>query len=143
MIRHCWTVVCSRSSMDSESHNVSMFEVLEQLTVQGPLPEGRGQVVMPHEVVSLWTREDLEKGGSAEARHGVIAPSGWSSQGKSLQIDLTRYNRLRSRARQGSFPLEGPGLYWITTEFRKATDEEWQEVSRVPLEVRVQIAQEE
>jgi hypothetical protein len=140
MIRHVWTVVCARSSIDSESNNISLFDVLEQLTLQGPLPEGRGQLAIPHEIVSLWTRERLDEGATGESRIKMVAPSGWTTEGRTIQLDLTRFNRLRTRGRPAALPVEGSGLYWIVTEFRPGPGTEWQEVARAPLELRMEVA---
>src|SRR3989338_5214550 len=59
MINHLWSIACSRTSVDRESNNISLFEVLEQLTLSGgPIQPGKkGVVPILFEIVSLWTKE--------------------------------------------------------------------------------------
>ena len=135
MIRLSWTVLCTRSSVDSESNNISLFEVLEQLTLSAP-PPGPGVVVFPHEVVSMWTRENLAEGGVAETRLVIVAPDNTRTEGPPINIDLTAFHRTRLRGRTPGLPVGAPGLYWIATEMRQGDGPAWIEVGRVPLEVR-------
>jgi hypothetical protein len=140
VIRHVWTILCSRASIDTETNNVSLFDVIEQLNIMGPLAEERGQVAFPHEIVSLWSRESLEEAGTAESRYTIVAPSGWTTNGPPIQVDLTRTVRLRVRGRPAAFPVEGPGLYWVVVEARENSRAAWAEVVRIPIEVTIQVA---
>ena len=38
MIEHAWSVLCTRSVTDRESNNISLFEVIEQISTVGPAP---------------------------------------------------------------------------------------------------------
>lgn len=135
MIRHGWTVLCTRSSVDSESNNISLFDLLEQLTISEP-QQGPGIAVFPHEVVSLWTRDNLGEGGVAETRFVIVAPDATRTEGPALSIDLTAFHRSRMRSRAPGLPIQGAGLYWIATELRQGENPQWAEVGRIPLEVR-------
>jgi hypothetical protein len=136
MIRHAWTVLCSRSSVDSESNNMSLFDILEQVTIIEP-PRGPGILAFPHEVVSLWTRDDLAVGGVTHCRYVVEAPGGVRTVGEGNEIDLTAFHRTRLRGRPSGLPVNVAGLYWVTTEqLQGAENPTWVEVSRLPVEVR-------
>ncbi len=81
MIRHVWSVLCTKSSIDSDTNNISLFEILEQIQVsQFPEPAGDAITVvpMPVELVSLWTREPVGEPQQGECRLTMYSPRGKS-----------------------------------------------------------------
>lgn len=138
MIRHVWSVLCNRSSIDRETNNISLFEILEQLTIHGW--DGQPGVLGGSlELVSLWSRIELDRPGRGEARLLLLTPAGNTPISQSYSIDLREYHRLRNRHRMSGIPIEGPGLYIFVVEFRQQDQEQWIEAARVPLEVRVEM----
>lgn len=134
MILHVWTILCSNSVIDIESNNVSIQNVYEQLTLKGdPKPDGKAS--LPMELVSLWTREDLETPTSGEARISYLQPSGKESELITYPIDLEEYHRARSRVHIGAIPVPEPGRYKFYIEYRLSGSVVWQQVAQIPLEV--------
>jgi hypothetical protein len=59
MIHHVWTVFCSSSAIDRDTNQVSLFDLIEQVTVQAVEPRAageRGVIPARFQVVTLWTR---------------------------------------------------------------------------------------
>lgn len=135
MIQHVWSVLCTRSSIDSETNNISLLEVVEKLTLFG----GRNEGVVPIQVelVTLWSRENLADEESGEARMTCLAPDGTHLVPPTpYTVDLTQFGRTRHRNRINGIPVRGSGKYTFLTELRR--DDEWTAVSRVPLEIAIQ-----
>src|SRR6266478_6758315 len=136
MIDHVWSVVCSRSATDRETNNVSLFEVIEQLNVLGPLPDPVARVALPipFEIISLWSR--AEPGEAEESRGGVrlLAPNSTVLFAQEFPINLMENPRMRTQMRSVAFPVLGAGRYTINVEIQRAA-ENWEPVARIPVQL--------
>jgi hypothetical protein len=66
-------------------------------------------------------------------------PSGKTLRGPDYDIDLSTHKRLRSRSQNAGLPYVGPGRYIFHVQFRPhGGDEDWRDVAKVPLWVRVE-----
>lgn len=135
MIDHVWSVVCTRSATDRETNNISLFEVIEQLNVLGPLPEG-ANVGLPisFELVSLWSRAQPAEAEESTARFTLIAPNGVEIHGQEFAVNLTENIRMRTQLRSVGFPVRGAGRYTFKVEIRRA-GENWEMVARIPVQL--------
>lgn len=133
MINHAWSVLCSKSAIDRETNTLNLFDVIEQITGKDVnLPS---TAPLPLELVSLWTRADLNRGARGQARLIVLEPNTNQREPKELSIDLTEFHRLRTRLRMGGFRITERGQYIFRVDLRVEGQDEWREVARVPLEV--------
>ena len=78
MIDHVWTILCSRAVIDRDTNNMSLLEVIEQLTLGDASPpvEGEGLAPIQLELVTLWTRRRDDESESGRARIRFYRPSG-------------------------------------------------------------------
>ena len=138
MIDHVWSVLCNSATIDRESNNVTLFQVVEQLNVSGPsgADVSTGVAIFDAELVTLWSRTNLDHPARSRARIQFVAPDG-ALLGKPIlyDVDLTGYGRLRNRTRISGFPVRGPGKYEFRVELEK--DSGWETVAKIPVEVRV------
>jgi len=136
MIEHIWTVLCTRSSIDRETNNVSLFEVIEQLNVLGPLPDvaARAALPMQFEIVSLWARANAGEPEESTGRIVLIAPNGLEVLSHVFPVSLTEHTRMRTQMRSVGFPLLGRGRYVFRIELQD-TGGTWNQVARIPVEV--------
>ena len=145
MIRHVWSVLCLKSVIDSESNNISLIDVLEQLNLVGlPLPSPEDRIVVPvqYEMVSLFTRDDDGQPARGEMRLTLFGPSGRAlDEPNVVQIDLSVHERLRQRTRLAGLPIAGPGCYSFHVEYRNEGELPWQRAARVPVFVVIQTGQ--
>ena len=123
------------------SNNISLFEVIEKISGVALVNEGAESIQLVPiqlELVSLWSRTDLDEPTRGEARMTLLAPDGTQISPPVLySVDLTEYARSRQITRVNGIPVRGAGKYTFQTEIR--TNEDWELVSRIPLEVAIQV----
>jgi hypothetical protein len=136
MIDHIWSIVCGRSTTDRESGNISIFDVVEQVNVLGPLPDPatRPAIPMQYEIVSLWARQQLDQPEEAQARVRLIGPNNAEILGQGFAVNLTQHVRMRTQLRSIGFPVVGTGIYTFYVDIQRA-NEEWENVSHIPVQV--------
>ena len=135
MINHVWTVLCADSSIDSETNNVSLFHILEQLVVfcsEDPSPEEM-VIPVPFEVFSLWVRKDPEKPVHGKGRVFYCFPNDSCSKPAEFDIDLDKTVLLRTRVRSQGIKVRKPGMYTFYIELQNEGETEWTRVATLPL----------
>ena len=136
MIDHVWTVVCRQSVIDRDSKNLSLFNVLEQIAVQGEANTGERRLIpMDLEVVSLWSRSDYDVSAKGVQRLTLLSPDEESLASGEQEIDLSKHRRFRNRARFRGLPMKGAGRYVFRVDQMTEGGVEWQHVTDIPLEV--------
>jgi hypothetical protein len=134
MIDHVWTVICSRSIIDRDTNNVSIYNVIEQINVPGePQPDRVLDIIV--EIVTLWVRSDFDVPSHGDARLTFISASGQRGGSVEFELDLSEFERLRTRRLFEGLPVAEPGRHTWLVELRNEGEEEWQEVASVPLKV--------
>jgi hypothetical protein len=148
MARHVWSVLCSKSIEDKATNNLTLFEVLEQVTLNAlpgadPLAQveqSRAQgktplVPIPFELVTLFARSNIFASEAAHCRVRLFAPSGEElGEPEARAMDLHRFQRYRGRAQFDALPFAGFGRYEFAVELNSG-DSGWQQVAKVPLDV--------
>lgn len=144
MIEHIWTMPCRICTIDRDTNNVSLIEILEQIQVQklSPTKGAAGVGLAQLEIVTLWGRSDPEVPTSGKARTSLISPTGEMAFSFPYDVDLTNHKRTRQRGKMLGFPATTPGRYVFRVESQVAEDE-WQTVAEIPIWVEVQDAEHE
>ena len=140
MIDHYWTVLCANSVIDSRSNNVSLQNVVEQLTIYGvpPPPTAIGGIPSPHTVVSFWGRSDWETPARGTARIIIEFQEGGDSRStrhREVGLDLTDNKRLRTFFTLNVLPILGAGKHWVRLSLQLQDETEWSNVASVPYEI--------
>jgi hypothetical protein len=134
MINHIWSVLCESSILDQDTKLISMINVLEELAIPDePAPDKGLQIVAS--LVTLWVRSEINKPSQGFARYNFTSPSGNILQSLEQPIDLTKYERLRSRGQFVGLNLPESGQYFFNVEFRENEHDEWRRVAAIPLKV--------
>jgi hypothetical protein len=135
--KHIWSVLCSQGVLDKYTNNVSLFNVLEEMTIKptGPLPEGDKAFPTSLSLVTLWVRSDPATPEIAQAQMKFVAPDGTVITQATTEIDLTIHQRHRYFSRLEVMPFRGTGIYEFVIEQR--IEEQWREEARVPLELKL------
>ena len=137
MIKHLWSIACSRTSVDKESNNISLFEVLEQLTLSGgpiqPQPGKKGVVPILFEIVSLWTKEHENETIKGRGRTVLVAPSGTELPMVEFDVDLSQHQRSRTINRITGLPIGEEGKHYFRVDLQE--NGRWAEQGRVPLQI--------
>ena len=135
MPRHLWTILCTNSSIDQATNNISLFSVIEQVQIsQAPTDQ---QIVLTTQfhLVMLWMRSNLDQPEMGTARFSLQFPTGEVLNGAEIQVELSTAIRSRTVITIAGLPLRGPGLYTFISEFRAVDATEFSRVHELPLQV--------
>ena len=137
MIHHIWTVLCSQSITNAETHNVSLIEVLEQLTISGspPSEEEGGLVAGSFEIITLWARAQDDQPSRGRARILMRLPSGSETQGLEYEVDVVSHQRARVKSIIPGLPLRESGEYQFHVQLWDNEQAEWADVANIPLQI--------
>jgi hypothetical protein len=133
-----WTVVCSKTSTDRDTNNISLFEVLEQLNGQVP-PEQAGQqglLAFSLEVVSLWIRSDANVPERGTGRLVHVDADASEYPPVEFTVDLTEHKRMRTLVQIGGLRVRRSGTHVMRIDFQHG-EEPWATVAAVPLDVNL------
>lgn len=136
MIEHIWSVLCSRSVIDAETNNVSIQDVIEQITINAK-PEKNGFLPFPMELITLWGRDANNKPSKGLERVTFVAPSGKYEIVSEVEINLAKAERHRQRTRFPGLPIGEAGRYYFKIETKNDSND-WKQVSVIPLQVAFQ-----
>jgi hypothetical protein len=136
MIEHIWSVLCSRSVIDSETNNVSIQDVVEQITINAE-PAENGFLPFPLELITLWGRKKVDEPTKGTERVSFVTPSGKSTVISESNIDLSKTERHRQKVKFPGLPLGEGGRYYFIVEF-KEDNGQYSEVAAIPLTIQFQ-----
>jgi hypothetical protein len=141
MIRHIWTVLCSRSITDKDTNNISLLDVIEgiQLQVKKGTNKEEVSIPFPFQWVTFWAREKGEEDKPTDGRVKdiVLGPSGKIIFTKEYEVDLSQSKRTRFVRNFQGMPAPDSGQYTFRTQVRNEHRNVWEDVSEVPLEVSI------
>ena len=109
-----WAVLCQSSVIDRATNNVSLFNVVEEIDLVGPLPlPSSGEVIAPFvfDLVILFARSDVDTPEKGRGRIRVVRLDETRSAPQEFEIDLTKFLRFRVVAKIPGLPLTGAGIY--------------------------------
>lgn len=135
MIDHAWTVVCTHAVVDRYSNNASLLDVVEQISIKAePNPEGSLPISL--DVMTLWTRADLDVPSRGHGRVTFLSPLGRVNDGPfEFDIDLSEHRRNRTRGQLGALHIAESGRHIFRVELQNEGETEWHQVAAIPLEV--------
>lgn len=134
---HVWTVLCSLTVTDAERNNVTLVEVIEQVTYQSIATQKDVAEIVPIvcDLVSMWIRSEINTPEVQRGRTVLVGPSNEIIQQEEYEINLQSIQRLRLTTKIQGLPFVGNGSYhFLVEEFQSHTDS-WLRVAKVPLYV--------
>jgi len=149
MAEHIWSVPCKNILQDTHTNLVSLFEVLEKITIE----KGQEQLSISHregkrgfifplsmQLVSLWTRSDWSKPETGMGGVALINPSGETMIEQRFDIKLQEGDTSRRHlVIYDRFPLSAFGLHWfVVSQWRPSKSGKtgkWYREARAPIEV--------
>ncbi len=136
MPEHIWSILCTKTSIDKDTNNISIFDVIERISIAGAPSEENVALAVQAELAILWARSDHSIPETAVGRLRLVAPDGAVLGTTGFEINLGEpHVRLRTVMRISSLPLRGPGIYNFVVEVQAPEDQRWRPVSSTPLEV--------
>lgn len=140
-----WALLCETAIVDRDTNNISLVNIVDEMTVPAPPPQGLlGPVIERIEVLDLrlailWARSISDVPESGEGRITVVAPDDSISVSPEVEVDLSQSQRMRAVGHllESPFPSWQEGQYLFKIESR-TEDLDWQEMFELPLWVKVQ-----
>jgi hypothetical protein len=138
MIHHGWTMVCRHVLTDSDTNNVSLIDVLEEISfpdLSVPLDPTK---LLPafFNVVTLWGKL-TDESVTGFGRMTLIGPQEQVLITQEYQIDLRIAKRFRSLTRFLGLPVQTSGQYSFQTAWRLHEGDEWHSAGSASLLVNV------
>jgi hypothetical protein len=140
MLKHIWTVLCQKSVIDQESNNISLYDVVEKVSVEAEVAKEMKEFSFPlsFEIVSLWAKVGNEKY-TGKYRVEAHAPNG-NLIGQPIINEVTvpaDIRRVRTRLKVNGIVLSESGDYSIEIFYIEGKIEK--KVTSVPLEVELKL----
>lgn len=143
MIKHIWSVLCQKTIIDSDTNNISLVDILEQLTANVNIKDPKNEpkeinVPINFEVVSFWLKDSAEKVVKADLEIEIIDPEGKVLKKFPQTLKFPpNIRRLRSRLRIIGLVLTVSGNYIFKVKIKDEKRKEYQDVAELPLEVNL------
>lgn len=134
MINLIYAVICSGSSIDGETNNVSLFNILDQITIYDH-PKKNGAVSIPFEIFTSWIRANPEIPGKGIQRILYKGPSGKTLGSVETMIDLSNAERFRNRVKFSTLPVKTSGRHTFLIEYQEEGENKWKKVASIPLTI--------
>jgi hypothetical protein len=130
-----WVLLAQSFSIDRETNNLSIFELLEEVSVPAgtpdPSPGTHTAIGPPFALLMLWSRSGNDIPEVADARVVVSGPSCKVLGQNPLKVDLTKPPRVRQIIRTPFFPYVGIGRYRFGVQVKHG--ERWRTVGATHL----------
>ncbi len=115
--------VCSGSSVDQHSNNVSLFNLVEQINVNPNVPQPP-KGMLPLEIHVYWRIEPEQVQSEFESRFVLVAETGLETPSSTY-----KHRPISARFRTRTMGLPNPpvlGDYVLRVDWRKSEEYEWQ-----------------
>jgi hypothetical protein len=140
-MKHIWTILCQKSSIDFESNLLSLFNSAEELSLT--IDKSRtspDKLIIPVELqlVSYWTIENIDKENILDIRGELLDP-----ENKTLTTFENKFEikkgivRFRNRTNILSLPITKSGRYIFKMMQRKSGKSTFETVAELPLDVNI------
>jgi hypothetical protein len=137
MARLEWSLVAQSYAIDRVSNALSVFNIIEYLSVPKELPElpaGQQIAVGPQfSIVQRWERTKPDASEYLTGRVQVLGPGDGVIGSGEFVIDLAAEKRARSIINFPFLPFAGVGDYKFITELK--VGDEWQQMDKIVLAV--------
>lgn len=146
-LKNIWSALCSRTAVDSQTNNISLFDILEQITVDlsregfktgssTKLEDARKAVPYEYSLVTFWTKTQLGASVKATIKLEIYDPLNQKLKEETFDIVVPELNkRVRHITRFKHLFITSSGIYNFRLSIKKDDQSDYQLVSEVPLEV--------
>lgn len=141
-MEHVWSIICSNSTTDTQSNNISLFNVVEKFSiVLDTKKKKEGAMLIPfnQEIVTRFRRLSGGTDIPFEIVMEIITPSGKTvKMGNSQTLAFPKkFSNLRVRSRIENISVDEQGVYYFLIKFREVGDSEFIEGGVVPIEINI------
>lgn len=141
-IEHLWTILAGSSSVDNETNSFSIFNILEEVTIQANGqnmdPNEKKNISIPFEIISMWKREDIENKEEiiSEVKVSLFDPKGIVVQEMGYKMEMkSQHQRMRMRVKANAITVTKQGEYYFSVKIKDGSL--LKEVAKIPLIVKM------
>ena len=114
-MKHRFAILCERISVDKESNNLSLFNIIDEITVEytGTKPTAKDKQVIPQPftLTILTERSDRKTPETGTIRVSFKDDAGTDMfKPMIIQIDLSKFVRVRSNIQSNAMQITGEGV---------------------------------
>ena len=137
-MRHIFTILCSKVSIDRQSNNASLFDIIERIELEVPAGTQRPITFgFSGDLVTLWGRNDFNIPGSGYARTRLLSPDNQVLAEFFNEVELQSAPRNRLMGHLNGLKVQGTGWHHFQVSQRDSPDADWEIVHEYPLEIIV------
>jgi len=132
-------LVAEKTSIDSRTNSLSIFNVLESMTLQGDASPPGDQVVKvatEYQVVVRAVRHNTDVPESGTGHVRLLAPDGAELMRNEFDVDLTESSQAGVVLAMQDLPVKEAGWYAFVLSLPKSEDSEPSEAARYPFAIR-------
>lgn len=143
-IEHLWTILAGSSSVDNESNSFSIFNILEEITIQANgqsmNPNEKKNISIPFEIISMWKRVNDDKEDIiSDIKVSLFDPKGELVQEMGYKMEMkSQHQKMRMRVKANGIAVTKPGEYNFSIKVKNNND--FIEVGRTPLVVKMPVS---
>jgi len=140
-MKHIWTVLCQKSSIDIDTNLLSLFDCIEELSLvidRTKAPESNLVISAEFQLVSFWTVENPQQENELEIRGELLDPNGKILNKFENKFAIKKgILRFRNRTNFQGLPITAAGRYMIKIMQKKENKEEFEIVTELPLDINI------
>ena len=140
-MKHIWTILCQKSSIDIENNLLSIFNCVEELNLivdRSKLPSGQLVVPADFQLISYWSIDNAKKGNTLEVKYQFIDPKGDVLNEYADNFEIKKdFLRFRNRTNIHGLAITEAGRYVIKVLQKKEGKKSFDAVMELPLDVNV------
>ena len=140
-MKHIWTVLCQKSSIDIETNLVSLFNCIEELDLvidKTKVPSGNLVIPPEFQLVSFWTINNSNKESLLEIRIELIDPDGKVLNNFENKYPIKRgILRFRNRTNMQGMPITNAGRYTIKMMKKVEGKKQFETLVELPLDIKI------
>ncbi len=139
-MKHVWSILCEKSSVDSETNLLSMFNTMEQinLVIDKTKMQKSDKLVVPasFQIINFWVIEDPTKENSTEMKIEFVDPKGKIlNEFRKVLKTKKDIKRVRNRTNIQGMPVTESGRYCYRVSQKKGN--KFEAIFELPLDIYV------
>ena|SRR3989344_5054479 len=146
-MKHIWSVLCLNSIIDKETNNLSIFNILEKLTIESDTQKfnlnGERRIVpIQYELITLWNRGAKNlKEEKAETRTEMWGPDNKLLQETTEQVVIAKEHRATRIVRKfNGFPIiDQQGEYVFKIKIKEGSSSDFKIIAEIPVEIVINL----
>jgi len=140
-MKHAWSLICEKSTIDSETNALSIFNCIEELNavvdvLKVPNPT---QIMIPlsFQIISVW---ELDGENSMDLEIKIVDPEGLAVHSLNPKFTIDKpYKRYRCRINIQSIPVSKNGRYIIKINRKSDGETKYKTESEISLDIQISL----